>query len=148
ALTAVAAHQSAVGVLPAVVTSQQLQAHVDAPGVITCVQTKQAELVERVEIAKAQVFPPDNSPLLGRVVGKKLALIEADRRLECRLCLHEFCAGEVLTGRLQPLLESLNINPDVERWLDKVSLVPVDHHRSVPGHGAQGLAKPMYGNVQ
>ena len=100
ALAAVASHQSAVGVLSATVTGQKLQADRDTAGVVARVQAQSAKPIECVEIAKTQVFPSDNRLLLVGIVGKKLALIKPDRRLERFLCPHEFCTGEVLMGSL------------------------------------------------
>src|SRR5215470_12061853 len=113
ALPTVASHQSAVGVLPATVTGQKLQAYRDTAGVVARVQAQSAEPIECVEIAKTQVLTSDHRPLLVGIVGKKLALIKPGRRLKRFLCLYEFCTGEVLMGSFKPFLENLNIKPDV-----------------------------------
>src|SRR5690348_8574082 len=139
ALPAVAPHQPAMGVLSAIVTSQQLQTRRDAPGVVTRVQAQSAKPVERVEIAKAKMLPRDHRPLLVRVTCKKLALIKPGCRLECCLCLSEFCTCQVLMRGLELFLENLDINPDVERRLNEVSLVLVDHHSGVADRGSQRL---------
>ncbi len=89
------------------------------------------------------MFPLGGRPLLVRVISKELALIKAYRRFEVRLCPHMFRTREVLMGRLQSLLESLNIKPDFKCRIDKVSVVPMDHHRCVRVGGAQRLTKPM-----
>ena len=54
----------------------------------------------------------------------------------------------MLMGRLQLVIEDLDINPDIKRRLDEVRLVPVDHHSDLPGRRAQGLPKPMDDNIE
>src|SRR5260370_16705444 len=89
ALSAVTSHQSAMGVLPATVTGQKLQAYRDAAGVVARVQAQSAKPVECIEIAKTQVLPSDDTPLLVAAIAKKLPLINPGCPLERFLCLHE-----------------------------------------------------------
>ena len=94
------------------------------------------------------MFPGGGRPLLVRIIGKELALIKAYRRFQVHLCPRGFCTREVLMGRLQPLLESLNIKPDFKCRIDKVSVVPMDHYSRVRFSGAQRLTKPVDCYVQ
>jgi hypothetical protein len=84
------------GVLPAIVTGQKLQAYRDAAGVVTRVQAQSAKPIECIEIAKTQVLPSNGRPILVGVVGKKLALIKPGRSLERFRCLYKFSTNEVL----------------------------------------------------
>src|SRR5262249_12089131 len=113
-LSAVASHQSAMGVLSATVAGQKPQAYGDAAGIIAWIQTQGAKPVECIKIAKTQAFPGEHRPLFVGVVGKKLTLIEPSRCLESCLRLHEFCTRKVLMSGLELFLENLNINPDAE----------------------------------
>src|SRR5262249_55744826 len=113
-LTAVAAHQEAVSILPTAITRQDQLTNRDARGEALLLEVDLAEAIKRIQISDAQTFPIKYRPLFVGTVFQKITLIEAD----CGFILCDCCCQLMLCFQLSPRLDAsfklLHIKPNFQ----------------------------------
>jgi hypothetical protein len=147
ALAAVAANQTAMGVLTAGVPLDDALAEAGARRVPALAEVQTAEPVEEVEVGEAQALTGQHRPLLVRVVGQEVALIQGGREFVLR-----HGPGR-LAGRLEPsatlhmALELVHVDPQPEVGREAVGAALQHDDRHVSG-AAQRASEAVNGDVE
>ncbi len=75
ALPAVAAHQAAMGILPAIVLGQDFPAEMDARCISFLLQIVSTQAIQDDEVAILQALPAGDEPILVQILFQKIALV-------------------------------------------------------------------------
>lgn len=143
----VAAHETAMDILPTAVTPQDQVTEPRTRGVVTLAEIDPAEMVEDVEVRDTQLLTGQRRPFFVRSFFQEVSLVEA-----CRGLVLGHRRGD-LAGCFQPeacvgmTLEIINVEPQTQVRAEMIRAI-LEEDELLVGDSSQRLTNTVQGNIQ